>query len=173
MSEDFWNRSAGAIGGYNNLHPLGEQMPGSSPQINLSGSSDGRYKYSSKELDAETSLYYFGTRYYDAWSGTWISVDPLANKYPGWSVSNESLKAGHGSRGDVILSLNGLRYGLFSDSVIQGSGDREDIRTFRFQEAAYGDTAGRTEKIEDAESGHYPKRSARPARQQAGGAPRR
>ena len=28
-----------------------------------------------EELDAETSLYYFGARYYDSWSGTWMSVD--------------------------------------------------------------------------------------------------
>ena len=25
--------------------------------------------FTSKELDAETGLYYFGARYYDAWSG--------------------------------------------------------------------------------------------------------
>ena len=44
--------------------------------------------FSSKELDGETGLYYFGARYYSAWSGTWLSVDPLANKYPEWSPYN-------------------------------------------------------------------------------------
>ncbi len=39
----------------------------------------------SKELDPTTSLYYFGASYYSPWSGTWLSVDPLAKKYPGWS----------------------------------------------------------------------------------------
>ena len=50
---------------------------------------------SSKELDAETSLYYGvyppagrSARYYDSWSGTWMSADPLSNKYPGWSPYN-------------------------------------------------------------------------------------
>ena len=47
--------------------------------------------FTSKELDPETSLYYFGARYYakhpsdDSWSGTWLTVDPMASKYPGWS----------------------------------------------------------------------------------------
>lgn len=43
---------------YNDYYPFGEQMP----NRNLSGSSDGRYKYSSKELDAETGLYHLGAR---------------------------------------------------------------------------------------------------------------
>ncbi len=42
-----------------------------------------RAGFTSKELDAETSLYYFRARYYDAWSSRWMSVDPLASKYPG------------------------------------------------------------------------------------------
>ena len=44
--------------------------------------------FTSKELDLTTSLYYFGARYYSAWAGRWLSVDPLANKYPGWSPYN-------------------------------------------------------------------------------------
>lgn len=50
--------SSGVIDSYNDYYPFGEQMPGR----NLTGSSDGRYKFTSKELDAETSLYYFGAR---------------------------------------------------------------------------------------------------------------
>ena len=107
MSEDFWKRSAGGIDGYNNLLPFGEQMPSSSPQMKLASSAGGRFKlrhqqahidvaeirlardgFTSKELDAETGLYYFGARYYDSWSGRWMSVDPLAKKYPGWSPYN-------------------------------------------------------------------------------------
>ena len=46
-----------------------------------------RAGFTGKELDPTTSLYYFGARYCDAWSGRWMSVNPLANKYPGWSWS--------------------------------------------------------------------------------------
>jgi RHS repeat-associated protein len=40
------------------------------------------YKFNAKELDEETGLYYYGARYYDPRTSVWISVDPLAEKYP-------------------------------------------------------------------------------------------
>jgi len=40
------------------------------------------YKFNAKELDEETGLYYYGERYYDPRTSVWISVDPLAEKYP-------------------------------------------------------------------------------------------
>jgi len=39
------------------------------------------YKFTGKELDAETGLYYFGARYYDARLSRWISTDPALEKY--------------------------------------------------------------------------------------------
>jgi len=39
------------------------------------------YKFTSKELDPETGLYYFGARYYDARVSRWISPDPILYKY--------------------------------------------------------------------------------------------
>ncbi len=41
-----------------------------------------RYRYCGKERDEETGLYYYGARYYAAWIGRFISVDPLAEKFP-------------------------------------------------------------------------------------------
>lgn len=38
--------------------------------------SQKRYRFSGKERDEETGLYYFGARYYAAWLGRWISSDP-------------------------------------------------------------------------------------------------
>ena len=46
------------------------------------------YKFNGKELDPETGLYYYGARYYDPQSSTWLSVDPLAEKYAGWTPYN-------------------------------------------------------------------------------------
>jgi RHS repeat-associated protein len=36
-----------------------------------------RYRYTGKERDEETGLYYHGARYYAAWLGRWISCDPV------------------------------------------------------------------------------------------------
>ncbi|WP_407655320.1 RHS repeat-associated core domain-containing protein [Aureispira anguillae] len=35
-----------------------------------------RYRFTNKERDDETGLYYFGVRYYAAWLGRWTSSDP-------------------------------------------------------------------------------------------------
>lgn len=41
------------------------------------------FVFTGKEKDSETGFYYFGGRYYDpAFSGLFISVDPMADKYP-------------------------------------------------------------------------------------------
>ncbi len=44
---------------------------------------DERFKFTGKERDSETGYDYFGKRYYDSRALTsWLSVDPLADKYP-------------------------------------------------------------------------------------------
>lgn len=40
-----------------------------------------RYKYNGKERDEESGMYYYGKRYYSAWSCRFISVDPLYRDY--------------------------------------------------------------------------------------------
>ncbi|NUQ24995.1 MAG: hypothetical protein HUU34_13670 [Saprospiraceae bacterium] len=50
------------------------------------------YLYNAKELDAETGLYYYGARYYDPKTSIWVSVDPMAEKYAGWSPYNYTLQ---------------------------------------------------------------------------------
>ena len=45
-----------------------------------------RFTFTGKEREAETSFSYFGARYYDLDLMTgWLSVDPMADKYPGLS----------------------------------------------------------------------------------------
>ena len=49
-----------------------------------------RYRYTGKERDEESGLYYHGARYYAPWFGRWMSVSPT-----GWStvlISNQSTR---------------------------------------------------------------------------------
>lgn len=39
-------------------------------------------------MDDETGYYYYGARYYNPKLSVWLSVDPLAEKFPGWSSYN-------------------------------------------------------------------------------------
>ena len=43
------------------------------------------YTFSAKEKDVETGLSYFGSRYYSSDLSIWLSVDPMADKYPSLS----------------------------------------------------------------------------------------
>jgi len=39
-----------------------------------------RYRYTVKERDEESGLYYYGARYYAAWLGKWVACDPIGIK---------------------------------------------------------------------------------------------
>ena len=41
-----------------------------------------RYRFTGKERDEESGLYYHGARYYAPWLGRWIAVDPLLDESP-------------------------------------------------------------------------------------------
>ncbi len=65
---------AGNVISYEEYHPYGTTSYRSSkPGLDLSLK---RYRFSGKERDDETGLYYFGARYYAAWLGRWTSSDP-------------------------------------------------------------------------------------------------
>jgi RHS repeat-associated protein len=44
-----------------------------------------RFKFTGKERDEESGYDYFGARNYTSDASIWLSVDPLADKYPGIS----------------------------------------------------------------------------------------
>ena len=44
-----------------------------------------RYRFTGKERDEESSLYYYGVRYYLPWGGRWLSADP-AEKIDGFNL---------------------------------------------------------------------------------------
>jgi RHS repeat-associated protein len=77
-------------------YPFGMLMPGNASttlrrQYSLN-SYDYRYGFNGKEGDDEVkgddNQVDFGARPYDPRSGRWLSVDPMAGKYPGWSPYN-------------------------------------------------------------------------------------
>jgi RHS repeat-associated protein len=47
--------------------------------------SDSTFRFNGKEWDEETGNFYYGARYYDPKMSVWLSVDPLAHKYPSLS----------------------------------------------------------------------------------------
>ncbi|HEX2189995.1 MAG TPA: SpvB/TcaC N-terminal domain-containing protein [Longimicrobiaceae bacterium] len=65
----------GALLGYEEYYPFG----GTSYRSGRASAEVGRkrYRYSGKERDEETGLYYYGARYYAPWLGRWTSADPL------------------------------------------------------------------------------------------------
>ena len=70
--------SYGAVYQHLEYFPYGESWieEGGSHGGNLPG-----YKFTGKELDPETGLYYYGARYYDPVLSTWISTDPALIDY--------------------------------------------------------------------------------------------
>jgi len=67
------------------------------------------YKFTGKEIDTETGLYYYGARYYDAKVSRWISADPIIDDYlPVAPVSDEAKKHNQNlpGEGGVFNSIN-------------------------------------------------------------------
>lgn len=62
-------------------------------------------KFTGKELDNDNDerMYYFGARYLDSDLGRWLSVDPLAGKFPGHSPYNYAL-----NNPLIIINPNGM-----------------------------------------------------------------
>ena len=66
-----------------------------------------KHTFSSKERDTETGLSYFGARYYSSDLSIWLSVDPMADKYPSLSpytyCANNPVKLVDPNGEDVII----------------------------------------------------------------------
>ncbi len=57
---------------------------------NFSGYNNA-FKFNGKEQDPETGMYYYGARYYDPKMSLFVSVDPLAEQFQGWSPYNYTM----------------------------------------------------------------------------------
>ncbi len=65
------------------------------------------YKFTGKEIDEETGLYYFGARYLDPKYSRWISVDPALGEYvPGAGKANTKDAGSLPGMGGLFNSVN-------------------------------------------------------------------
>jgi len=103
------------------------------------------YKFTGKELDKETNLYYFGARYYDARIGRWISTDPalVEGKYfpkPNdydtehdfyWYYKNQDIKKLKGIGGIYRpINLDTYRYCGNNPIIITDPDGKTDNKTY-------------------------------------------
>ena len=63
------------------VHEFFAYFPSGETWIDQSGAFGTDYKFTGKELDKETGLYYFGARYYDPRTQVWQSPDPILGSY--------------------------------------------------------------------------------------------
>ena len=61
---------------YEEFYPFGTTSFHSDKNGSVAETSRKRYRYTGKERDDETGLYYFGARYYAPWLGRWTACDP-------------------------------------------------------------------------------------------------
>jgi RHS repeat-associated protein len=86
-----------------------------------------RYSFSAKEKDEESGYGYFGARYYDSDLSIWLSVDPLANKYPSLSPYNYCA-----NNPIMLVDPNGMKIGNFIDEegTFLGSDGQDDGKVY-------------------------------------------
>lgn len=131
---------------------LEDQVSSSVARLNLSGTiidkeeyypfgdsslrtfSKKRYRFSGKEKDAESGLYYYGARYYAAWTCRFISLDPLMAKYPGMSpyvgFNNNPIRIidPSGLEGEDWVKKPGSNTWNWDDNAkVQGTGNHETL----------------------------------------------
>ena len=83
---------AGAFSEHNEYFPHGEVWISESV-----GDITLPFKFTGKELDVETGLYYYGARYMDPRLGLWYCTDPALGKYmPSADAEDENNLPGHG-----------------------------------------------------------------------------
>lgn len=135
--------ASAAIISYEEYHPYGTtSYQAKNSSINAIAK---RYRFTGKERDEESGLYYHGARYYIPWLCRWCAVDPLEGKYAGWSSYNYSFN-------------NPI---MFNDPSGMGPGDEEkkqgiwylDYNSYKFS------TAYKTEEeFNNSEFGKNPDR---------------
>ena len=88
-------------------------------------------------MDDETGNYYYGARYYNPKWSIWLSIDPLAEKFPGWSPY-------------AYVHNNPLRYtdptGMSADDWVDKNGNLIYDTTLNDGEGGYTEHATKNDK---------------------------
>ena len=80
------------------------------------------YKFTAKELDEETGLYYYGARYLDPKYSMWISCDPALGEYIPKAPVNEEVKRYNQNlpgMGGVFNHINGNLYAYAGNNPVK------------------------------------------------------
>lgn len=125
---------SGQVVSYEEYHPFGT----SAYRANRAGYdlSLKRFRYSGKERDDESGLYYFGARYYAPWLGRWTSADPAGfvrgfNLYRYCSNNPVMFQDPNGMEEDPYVAPPSIAYGGTRQQFIDYMNTHELIGSFR------------------------------------------
>ena len=110
------------------------------------------YKFTAKELDEETGLYYYGARYLDPKYSMWISCDPALGEYIPKAPVNEEVKRYNqnlSGMGGVFNHINGNLYHYAGNNPVKYTDP--DGRTTRDDYAYQLRTQGKKAQAESME----------------------
>jgi len=119
---------SGNVKSYTDYDPFGLQLENRYATDNTE-----RYKFTSKERDAETGYDWFNPgRYYDSKIGRWLQVDPLSEKYPEWSAYNYTMnnpvKLIDTDGKDVAYHSSAMKNSKFNEAIKLASETKEGKR---------------------------------------------
>ncbi|GHV06718.1 hypothetical protein FACS189485_15710 [Spirochaetia bacterium] len=82
-------------------------------KASIASNIDIPYRFTGKEKDEETGLYYYGARYLDAKTSRWLSTDPAIGEYIPGAPINDEVKKQNGNlpgMGGVFNTINSHLY---------------------------------------------------------------
>ena len=84
------------------------------------------FTFSAKEKDVETGLSYFGSRYYSSDLSIWLSVDPMAAKYPSQSpyvyCADNPIKLVDPNGEEIYVEIDGVKYTYNGNGLVGKDG---------------------------------------------------
>ncbi|MFA6152382.1 MAG: SpvB/TcaC N-terminal domain-containing protein [Chitinophagaceae bacterium] len=89
-----------------------------------------RYRYTGKERDEETGLYYHGARYYASWLCRWVASDPINSEIYNWDKDNTRKNQ---DRDFIELSASSYEYCYDSPTrFVDLTGEQPNLRPTYF-----------------------------------------